>query len=447
MADSIAQQVRAAGIVGAGGAGFPTHVKFDSQVEIAIANGAECEPLLRCDKAVMRERGAEVLDGLSLLGQATGARRLIIALKAHYAPVVAAVREAIRSSFPRVELFLLDNYYPAGDEQVLVNAVTGRVVPEGGIPLNVGVVVDNVVTLRQVARAVRHGEAVTSRPLTVAGAVRQPLTCELPIGAPLQLAIDRAGGPTVSHWVAIDGGPMMGRLAAAANEPITKKTSGIIVLPNNHPLVQSKTSSIEREVKLGRTVCCQCRMCTDLCPRHLLGHDISPHLAMRTLLAAGLTEAPSSHITAAYLCCLCGVCDTYACTLGLSPRRVFEHMRAQLTAAGVRNPHQRKELTPHEFQALRRVPTERLIQRLGLGDYARAPEVVDWGAVEAPRVRLLLSQHTGASAQPVVAVGQRVERGELVAEIPEGKLGARLHASISGTVTAIDGHAVEIARS
>ena len=443
---SIAERVREAGIVGAGGAGFPTHVKFGAKVETVIANGAECEPLLRCDKAVMRERTEDVLRGLSLLAEATGAARVVIALKAHYADVVGRVREVAQASFPDIEVFELGNYYPAGDEQVLVNAVTGRVVPEGGIPLQVSAVVSNVITLSQVARAVDLGLPVTRRPLTVGGDVRRPLTCELPIGAPMSLAVELAGGPAVDgEWVIIEGGPMMGRLVEDSGEPVTKKTSGVIVLPADHPLVLSKRRDMDREVLLTRAACCQCRVCTDLCPRANLGHAIQPHLAMRAVSSwargDGLPEGwdpPPEQITAAYLCCLCGVCEVYACPMGLSPRKVFDQMRASLIAAGQKSPHHRDRLTPNDFIGARRVPLPRLIARLDLTARAAAPDRVDWRTIAVPRVCIPLSQHTGAPAGPVVRQGQTVGEGELIAEIPDDKLGARMHASIGGRVTRVD---------
>ena len=444
MSTEIANKVRDAGIVGAGGAGFPTHVKFSSKVDTVIANGAECEPLLRCDKAVMRLRTASVLRGLDILAASTGASRQVIALKGKYPDTVQAVRQAVESDFPKIEVHELDNFYPAGDEQVLVNDITGRVVPEGGIPLQVDVVVNNVITLSQITRAVDHDVAVTSRPLTVGGEVRRPLTCELPIGAPMGLAVELADGPTVDHWVIVEGGPMMGRVVTDPREPITKKTSGVIVLAPDHPLVRRKQASMQKEVSLARTVCCQCRQCTDLCPRFLMGHELHPHLAMRSLGTTGLTQIPSAHVTGAFLCCLCGVCEVMACPLMLSPRKVFDQMRHNLWEAGAENPHKRTDCQPHEFQHARRVPLPRLVARLELTRYMDSPDIVDFTLPRVPWVVIPLSQHTGAPAVPLVSEGQRVQVGDVIAETPEGKLGARQHASISGTVVKVDQHEIRI---
>ena len=429
--------------MGAGGAGFPTHVKFAAQADTVIANGAECEPLLQCDKAVMRLRTEEVLRGLTLLCEAVGAERLVIALKGKYRDVVSRVRAVAGDKFPAIEVYELDNYYPAGDEQVLVHEVTGRVVPEGGIPLEVGVVVDNVITLGQVANAVATGAPVTSRAVTVAGAVPRRLTCELPIGTPIRVAVELAGGATVAPWAIIEGGPMMGEVVDP-ERPVTKKTSGIIVLPADHALVLRKRAPSAREAELGRIVCCQCRMCTDLCPRYNLGHDIEPHLAMRALVTDGLVDAPTAHVTAAYLCCMCGVCEVYACPLFLSPRRVYGELRAKLAGAGQQNPHRRGDCVPDEFHKARRIPLPRLIARLGLSEYMEATDVVELAVADVAVVRIPLSQHIGAPALPVVTRGEVVRAGQLIGEIPEGKLGARIHASIDGVVAEVDEHEIEI---
>jgi Na+-translocating ferredoxin:NAD+ oxidoreductase RnfC subunit len=442
MPTNLVDAVRAAGVVGAGGAGFPTHVKVGASVELVIANGAECEPLLYCDKVVMEHFAPEVLRGLRLVMQATGAKRGVITIKRRYQQVVAAVRRELAAATD-VELYELDNFYPAGDEHVLVNLVTGKVIPEGGIPLGVGVVVNNVITLRNVAQAVDAGRPVTRRMLTVHGEVRRPITVSLPVGAPFSAALELAGGPSQQGCVFVEGGPMMGQVRRDPATPISKVTSGIIVLPESHPLPARKLMSLQRELRLSKTVCCQCRFCTDLCPRYLLGHDIHPHLVMRALNSQGTTESPSAHVTSAFLCCLCGVCEVYACPLGLSPRRVYEGTKKELQQAGVRNPHARTNVSVRDAAA-RRIPLPRLVARLGISSYYAQPPEYLAAEIAVPWVRIPLGAHFGAPAQPTVKEGERVSEGDLVGEIPAGKLGARVHASMAGKVTAVNPSFVEI---
>jgi len=465
MAEQIVQKVKDAGVVGAGGAGFPTHVKIAARVDTVIANGAECDPLLRCDQQLMAARAAEIVEGVRLVMRASGAEKGVIALKREYTDAVAALQSNIQypisnTQYPipntqyqagNISLHLLDSHYPAGDEFVLVYEVTGRLVPETGLPLHVGCIVQNVGTLFNVARA-QKGIPVTHRLLTVTGAVNEPRTLNLPIGAPIGDAIAWAGGIKIPRWserteedyAVVVGGPMMGWLAQDLSEPVIKTTTGLIVLPRNSPVVRSLSRPLGAWVKRGRSTCDQCRDCTDLCPRYLLGHDLEPHKVMRSI-NYGLIE-PTAIITAAVLCCECRLCEAYACPLGLSPMAYYQEIKRQLAAQGWENViHKRSDLTPHPMREYRRVPMKRLVARLGLTEYEECACPLDEHEYQPQRVAIPLKQHIGAPSQPVVKIGDRVQRGDLIARIPEGKLGANVHASISGKVEAVTGERIVIA--
>jgi len=435
MSDQIVENVKAAGVVGAGGAGFPTHVKIAARVDTVIANGAECEPLLHCDQHLMIAQAGEVVQGLRLVMQASGAQRGIIALKRKYHAAIAALQAVLdRQPALNVQLYAMESYYPAGDEFLLVYDVTGRMVPETGLPLHVGCIVQNVGTLVNVAHAQR-GEPVTHRLLTVTGEVHEPKTLRAPIGTPIGEAIQWAGGAKSDDFLqsVVLGGPMMGRLARSLDEPVTKTTSGIIVLPADNATVRYLGRPLGAWVKRGRSTCDQCRDCTDLCPRYLLGHDLEPHKIMRTI-NYGITELPMN-VTAAVLCCECRLCEAFACPLELSPCAYYKEVKRQLAAQGWRNvAHKRTDLASHPFREFRRVPTERLIARLGLTAYAGLECPLDHGDYRPKRVAIPLRQHIGETAWPVVRAGDAVSAGDLIGEIREGKLGARVHASIGGKV-------------
>jgi RnfABCDGE-type electron transport complex C subunit len=435
MFDQIVEKVKAAGVVGAGGAGFPTHVKIAARVDTVIANGAECEPLLHCDQHLMAARPDEVVQGLRLVMQASGAQHGVIALKQKYHAAITALQAVLdRKPELNVQIHAMESYYPAGDEFILVYEVTGRMVPETGLPLHVGCIVQNVGTLTNIARAQR-GEPVIRRLLTVTGEVHEPKTLNVPIGTSISEVIQWAGGAK-SEDVPLSvvlGGPMMGRLARSTEEPVTKTTSGIIVLPADNATVRYLSRPLGSWVKRGRSTCDQCRDCTDLCPRYLLGHDLEPHIIMRTI-NYGITELPFN-VTAAALCCECRLCEAYACPLELSPCAYYKEIKRQLAAQGWRNDvHKRTDLAPHPFREFRHVPTERLIGRLGLTKYAGLECPLDPGDYQPKRVAIPLQQHIGQAAWPVVCAGDSVSAGDLVGEIPEGKLGARVHASIGGRI-------------
>ena len=142
-------------------------------------------------------------------------------------------------------------------------------------------------------------------------------------------------------------------------------------------------------------------------------------------------------ITGSYLCCECGVCDLYACPMNLSPRAIFREFKKRLAASGIKNPHSRNTLYSRESREYRKIPIGRLIRRLGLKDYD-IDHKLDERDFHFHRVKIPLGQHIGVPSIPIVKQGEKVDRGQPVAEIPEGKLGSRIHASISGTVTSVD---------
>ena len=208
---NIVESVRAAGIVGAGGAGFPTHVKLNGRAEVVIANGAECEPLLRVDQLLMQREAAQVVRGMELAMEATGAPRGVIATKAHYHDAVSALRRALDGRSD-ITLHLMDSYYPSGDEKSFILEVTGRVVPSGRLPLDVGCVVSNVATLANISAAA-NGAPVIRKDVTVGGDVPRPITVTVPVGSPIREVIALSGfSGSREDFALIVGGPCMGRL-------------------------------------------------------------------------------------------------------------------------------------------------------------------------------------------------------------------------------------------
>ena len=450
MSQDLVKAVRAAGVVGAGGAGFPTHVKLAAKVDTVIANGAECDPLLQCDQRLMESRAGEMVRGVRLAMEATGATRGILALKEEYGNACAALRRAIGDRSD-LSVLMMESRYPAGDEFVLVYEATGRLVPETGLPLNVGCLVQNIQTLFNIARAAK-GAAVTHRLLTVAGAVSRPVTLWAPLGTPIRDVLGWAGGVqpapwserTVDDYAIVIGGPMMGRVAKDLDEPVTKMTSGLLVFPQDNAVVRYMTRSQKSWVRRGMSTCDQCRDCTDLCPRYLIGHNLKPHEVMRAI-NYGLVR-PADKMTAAVLCCECRLCEAYACPLELSPMAYYVSIKRELRAQGwVNNVHKRTEFDPHPMREYRLVPTHRLIARLGLVEWEHQSCPLNETDYQPERVSIPLQQHIGAPAQAVVSPGQQVSVGDLVGQIPQDALGANVHASIAGRVSRVmDGAAVEI---
>jgi Na+-translocating ferredoxin:NAD+ oxidoreductase RnfC subunit len=435
MREDIVDKVRAAGVVGAGGAGFPTHVKLQFEVERVLGNGASCEPLLASDPYLMTNQTDHVLDGLLTVMDCTGSEKGTICLKSKHADATAALKQKVTENgyAGRINVFELEDFYPAGDEFVLVNEVLGKIVPEGGIPLNVLAVVSNVESLLNISRAMA-GIPVTDRYLTVCGEVNQPIVCRVPIGTPAEAVIELAGGPKISDHAIVMGGPMMGKILGSGSQPVTKTTSGIIVLSPNHNVVRDKSRSLTQMRFIAKSACTQCSRCTDLCPRYLIGHTLEPHRIMRHLAyTPGMTGAV---LEDALICSECGICEKFACPMMLSPREINSAIKQKLLKEGIKREPRRETYQVSPFNETRKIPLRRLMERLEVTRYDTHPPFYG-DAIEVNRVSIPLQQHLGKPAVAVVRPGDRVKKGDLIGEIPEGALGARVHASIEGKVEAV----------
>jgi Na+-translocating ferredoxin:NAD+ oxidoreductase RnfC subunit len=433
MPDTVAQATYTAGVVGAGGAGFPTHVKLAATAEFLLVNGAECEPLLAKDKELLRREAGIVLRGAILAGEAVGAKRIICAVKETYPDVINAVRDAAAGT--DIELKLLGNYYPSGDEYNLTYECTGRLIPPGGIPPAVGCVVSNVETLYNVARAVDGGIPVTETAVTVAGAVEHAVTLRVPVGTPISEVLARAG-VLPDDPVVLDGGAMMGSLCDDLSQPVTKRSGGYIVLPRDHYLIKRRFMTKPQMHRKGHSACDQCSYCTELCPRYLLGYEVEPHKVMRTLLFAG-RQSEEYWSRWGQLCCECNLCSLYACPEDLDPKDACVWSKETLERSSDPEPEWRPVERPHLMESERKVPIDRLVRRLGLEPFYRdAP----WSTepITPRRVSIPLKQHAGVPCTPIVAVGERVAVGQPLGNIPEGELGVPIHASIAGQVILVN---------
>ncbi len=434
---ALSEKLKLAGVVGAGGAGFPTYVKAGAQAEFMIANGAECEPLLHKDAELMRHYPAEILSGMKLMMEATGARRGKFGVKEKNAAAVEAIRSRLGNT--AIDMVLLGDFYPSGDEFELVPIATGRLIPPAGIPIQVGCVVNNVETLLNVHFAAR-GLPVTRKFLTVCGAVREPKSVWAPVGTAFRDLLAAAGGADDGDFGLFVSGIMMGTLTFDLDDVVTKTCAGLIVLPREHELVTRKARPIEEMHRIGKSACDQCSYCTELCPRYLLGYEVMPHKVMRSLgYSASGAELWNQW---AQLCCACGLCTLYACPEDLFPKEACDQAKRDMRAAGVKFT-QSSEVRVHPMKDGRRVPLSMLRQRLRVEPYEKEAPFADLELAPG-RVRLKLAQHTGVPARPVVRAGQKVRVGETVAALGKEELGASIHASISGTVRAVTDSFVEI---
>jgi electron transport complex protein RnfC len=311
----IAARVAAAGVVGMGGATFPSAVKLALGRRVAVGtliiNGGECEPYLSCDDRLMRERAAEVVDGMRIIRHAIGAREILCGIEDNKPEALAAMRAAA-AAFGEVKIVALPNRYPMGSDKQLIQVLTGREVPADGRAADVGVLVHNVGTARAVHRAVRRGQPLISRIVTVnGGAVAAPRNLEVPIGALLSELVEACGGCMQEPARLVMGGPMMGHPLPSLDVPVIKGTSGVLALTY-------------AEVEQRREApCIRCARCVGACPMNLLP------LEMSALIRAGELEAAVDW--GLKDCIACGSCS-YVCPAHIPLVHYFDHAKGELAA-------------------------------------------------------------------------------------------------------------------
>lgn len=424
------------GIVGAGGAGFPTYAKLSEKADTVILNCAECEPLLKLHRQVLETHPQEIFEALQIISKTVNAKRVCVALKKSYTATANAIKPFVEL-FENIEICLLDDVYPAGDEVILTYEVTGRIVPPGDIPLSVGVMVLNVETVYNLYRAM-NGRPVTRKYVTIAGEVENPVTVRVPIGVTVGEIIKLAGNITTEDPAFIIGGPMMGSLGSKANI-VTKTTNAVLVLPSSHSLIRRRQSKTFIDMKRAMAACCQCSYCTSLCSRNLLGHPINPSEFMR-VASNSITNDAAPYINAMY-CSGCGLCEQYSCVQNLSPRMLLAACKLELRKAGIK-PQPQPEPVVNPDRPLRQVPMSRLTSRIGLKKYNKSAPIIE-AVPDFKKVTVLLSQHVGSPSVPIVKKGDEVHEKQLIANAGEG-LSVALHSPVNGIVTAVGKTAIII---
>ncbi len=312
--EEIARRVGAAGIVGLGGAAFPSAVKLNlsrrSSVEVLVLNGSECEPYLTCDDRLMRERAAEIVDGIRLMNLAVGARDVLVGIEDNKPEALAAMTGAAAGT--GIRIVAVPALYPMGSEKQMILALTGREVPAGGRAADIGVLVHNVATAYAVRQAIVLGHPLVSRVVTVSGgAVQVPRNVEALVGTPVQTLIDYCGGFSQAPARVVLGGPMMGSQISNTSVPVIKGTSGVLALTR---------------AEIGQpepAPCIRCSSCVRACPVGLLPLEMASRIRAGDLAAAvefGLKD-----------CIACGSC-AYICPAHIPLVHFFNYAKGELAA-------------------------------------------------------------------------------------------------------------------
>ena len=350
---SIKEKIEKAGVVGAGGAGFPSHIKILENIETILINGIECEPLLKTDFYLLENFKAELKAVLNYLCSELNIKSGVIAIKKHTAELLKVKDD---DTFK-----IVGDIYPAGDEIILIKEALGKTVPAGKLPISVSVVVFNVETLLNIGNALSD-IPLTEKYLTIGGNTNKTYVIKVPIGTQVDYIFKKLGISPSENDAVLDGGPIMGRIVDYKSAVVTKTTKGLLLIDKNTLCIKQKTTNLGTAMNRASGSCCGCRMCTDMCPRHLMGYPIEPHKILRAF--------PQYADKGAFYCSNCGVCETIACPQNISPNKLFQRTKAELLKNGLRaeNHDVTKPLLVREY---RKIPVSRLIDRLGIRKYCR----------------------------------------------------------------------------
>lgn len=315
--EAFVRAVQEAGIVGLGGAAFPSHVKYrlpeGKRCERLVINGCECEPFLTCDHRLMVERAAEVVAGARIIAARLGARETAIGVEANKPDAIAALRAVLKPGEP-VEVRPLQVKYPQGAEKMLIKALFDLEVPAGGLPLDLGVVVNNVGTALAVWERFHEGRPLVDRVVTVAGpAVRRPANVVAPIGTMVRDLLDFCGGLAPDTQLLIMGGPMMGQPLSSVDVPILKGTSGVLAFGEADTL---------RSPELP---CVRCGRCLDACPVYL-----NPSQLARLARAGRFEDTRGAYVMD---CMECGGCS-FACPSSIPIVQLIRIAKTELRRKG-----------------------------------------------------------------------------------------------------------------
>ena len=432
-----------AGIVGAGGAGFPTHRKFSDKVKQIIVNAAECEPLMMVDHHILEHHLQALVDTLVILIEAMGADEAIIGIKGKNMHLLdSKIVDSLAGT--KIKIHEIPDIYPAGDEVVLTYETTGKIIPEGAIPVMVGVMVINVETVYNISKAIRNGEGVTEKYITIGGDTKEDITVKAPVGIKIRELLETTGFKDLDGKAVINGGPMMGKLVDLENDVVTKTTKGLLIFPETHSVIQRKRMPMSMTLKRASAACCNCTMCSDMCPRQLLGYDLHVHKTLRAASHSEVTNTESFLQSA--LCCGCGVCTVIACQQMLDPQAISMEIKGELGKQGLKRTNNKAPEKVRDERAARLVPSSVLIDKLGIRKYVKDHVQRKYIDISPKTIYIELKQHVGKPATATVKAGDKVKAGQIVAQTAYEDLGTTMHTGIDGTVKAVTDRFVIIER-
>ena len=420
-----------AGIVGAGGAGFPTYAKLSDEADLLCVNCSECEPLMYTDFILNREEMTKIVKGAELIMAATNIKHTYLAIKVHRAEALGYADGQVLGE--NVSIKYLPSVYPIGDEIGLIYETTGRLIKAGNLPITAGVIVMNAETVYNAHEAIVSGKPLVEKWLTIAGDIPEKFTLKVPLGMRVSDIFKQLGIKVDSDHVIIDGGPSMGSISSPDRAVIKKTTKSILILPKTARCIENKQSNIDDMLRRAASACCGCTRCTEMCPRYQLGYPLEPHKLIRAALNSAAEDYPELIATAS-LCCSCGVCAEVCCQ-DISPKDVILNLKKILAKNKIKFVAD-KDYPVNPDRPYRMIKSSKWKDMLGVLKFDAIPTYIP-KKLTAQRVEIPTSQHIGAPSIPCVNVGDRVNEGDMIATAGQG-LSVPQYASISGKVVSCD---------
>lgn len=428
------QLLKDCGVVGAGGAGFPSYSKLAEGASILLVNAVECEPLLYTSYTLLQERIRDIVVGMRAVMEYAKIPTGLIAVKGYRAEKLGYADGQELAEGVRIKY--VPNVYPMGDEINLIYTATGRLVKPGQLPITQGVIVYNTETIYNIGLVVQFGQPVTKTYLTISGDIPKAYCVKVPVGMKIAEVLKIMNVEVPDTHVVIDGGPSMGTIVNLSTDVVKKPCSGLLILPKTIPAVRNKLRTKDENFRMASSVCCQCTRCTDMCPRHLLGYPLEPHKMVRSTLSAA--QMTPELIKSASMCCGCDICGTLACCQDISPMQIIKEYKAILAKNKMRyvaGPNDEYTVSPE--RDYRMVSAGKWKDVLGVARFDKFPPIYVEQKLVASEVEVPMSQHIGAPAIPCVKVGDTVNENEMIAQAAEG-LSVPHFAPITGRVTYID---------
>ena len=403
---------------------------MDKNIHTIILNCAQYEPLIHTQEVLLFKYTREIIRTFAKIGKTFNANNIIIAAGKKDVELIECLKD-ILDDYPSLSLKIFDGAYPAGDEYVLTYELTGKVIPADSSPICEGIAIFNPESVYNMYMHVNKGVQDTHKWVSVLGEVKNPITLRVPVGVKAEAIVKMAGAITCENPVYILGGPMSGKIGNKYSR-IDKSTDAIIILPEDHQVVYNKKANSSIELKRAASSCCNCMRCTDLCPRHLLGHPVDPYAFIRAASYKDMNNLDTFLNT--MFCSSCGLCEMYSCIQGISPRLLLTEYKNGLKENGIVDFKASVSEVDNE-RKYRKISIKRLTSRLGLTRYDRVTKFKEFN-LSGEDIRISLNDNSKYPADILVKENDSVTNGQLLAKYDKEDL-LPIYSGVDGIVTEV----------